>query len=422
MDWASGNHRDIIEVNAYDADGNPVPIVFTPGGGDTVVGNTITAEDILETPDDLGGSVLIEIAGPVATVEIIYSNGLGGTQAINVSDIHFEATPISGVDDSILGGAGDDLAYGGAGDDTVRGNAGSDTLFGGAGADLLAGGSGDDLLNAGGGDTVRGGSGDDLFVINTSELDGTGITIVGGESGETAGDTLDLTGVLVKGSIVYTNTDDDNGGLSGTATLIDGTVVTFSAIETVICFALGTQIATPRGERPIETLRRGDMVNTLDHGPRPIKWIGHKTVRATGALAPICFQRGSVGNNRDLFVSPQHRMLKSGYETQLHFGEEEVLAPARSLVDNLSISVAYGGMVTYYHMLFDDHEIVFANGTASESFHPGGFGLDTLHTPAREEVFSLFPRLRSDPNGFGPTSRPSLKPRDAKVFANISAA
>ena len=93
IDWASGNHQDVITVNAYDADGNPVTVTFTPAGNDTVSGNTITAGLTSESSADAAGSVLIEIAGPVAQIEIIYSNALTGTQGINVSDVHFETIP-----------------------------------------------------------------------------------------------------------------------------------------------------------------------------------------------------------------------------------------------------------------------------------------------------------------------------------------
>ena len=192
----------------------------------------------------------------------------------------------------------------------------------------------------------------------------------------------------------------------------------FDYRDNIICFTAGTAIQTPSGERRIESLKAGDLVLTLDHGPRPIRWIGHKTVRATGALAPIRFQKGSIGNTRDLLVSPQHRMLVGGYLTQLHFGETEVLAPAKSLVDELGVTVAYGGMVTYYHMLFDTHEIVLANGAPSESFFPGSHGLDTLNDPARDEIFRLFPKLRSDLGAFGPAGRVCLKATEARALVH----
>jgi len=220
VDWGSGNHRDILTVNALDANGNPVTVTFTPGGGQTVSGNIVTSANVATSEANLNGSVLVEIAGPVSQIEIIYSNGLAGTQAIFVSDLHFTAVAPDDGDDSISGGAGNDNIFGEAGDDTIDGGTGNDTLNGGAGndsltggigADQLFGGAGDDTLSAAQNDRVTGGDGDDYFILEDLGEAGAGtINIVGGEGGETGGDTLDLNGL--RSEITFTNTDDAVGG------------------------------------------------------------------------------------------------------------------------------------------------------------------------------------------------------------------
>ena len=187
--------------------------------------------------------------------------------------------------------------------------------------------------------------------------------------------------------------------------------------EAIICFSQGTMIRTPHGERRIEHLSEGDLVVTLDCGPQPIRWIGSRSVRATGTLAPVRFARGTIGNERDLFVSPQHRMLLSGFRARQVTGRDEVLAPALALVDNFRVSVAYGGMVTYHHMMFDRHQIVIANGAPSESFHPGGIGLDTIGARERESLFRVFPALRADAQTYG---RPSRHRIGMNEFRNIA--
>ena len=185
----------------------------------------------------------------------------------------------------------------------------------------------------------------------------------------------------------------------------------------IICFTRGTAILTPRGERRIETLQPGDQVLTVDRGPQVIRWIGRKTVRATGGLAPVRFTKGTLGNHRDLLVSPQHRVLCVGDLPRRLFNQSEVLAPARDLVDDFSVTIAYGGMVTYVHMLFDRHEVVIANGAPSESFFPGQNELGTLTEPSREELFAIFPQLRSDAGRYGPASRVCLTSQDARALA-----
>ena len=185
----------------------------------------------------------------------------------------------------------------------------------------------------------------------------------------------------------------------------------------IICFAKGTMIRTPHGERRVEHLEYGDLVLTKDHGPQPIRWAGSKTVRASGALAPVSIARGTIGNDRDLLVSPQHRLLIAGAATRRTGTAGEVLAPALALVDGYRISVAYGGMVSYHHLMFDQHEVVIANGAPSESFHPGGIGLDTLDAAAREGLFAKFPELRTGANSYSQPVRPCLSMSKAKLLA-----
>lgn len=188
------------------------------------------------------------------------------------------------------------------------------------------------------------------------------------------------------------------------------------ADDAIICFARGTMILTPRGERRIEHLSEGDLVVTLDNGPQPVRWIGHRSVPASGALAPVRFARGAIGNDRDLMVSPRHRMLIRGEAARRVAGNDDVLVPALALVDDFRVSVAYGGIASYYHMLFDRHQVIVANGAPSESFHPGGAALSTLNGGARESLFGIFPELRSDLGSYGAASRPCLDVREARAL------
>ena len=89
-----------------------------------------------------------------------------------------------------------------------------------------------------------------------------------------------------------------------------------SALQDFVCFTRGTLIKTDQGERPIEELAAGDMVLTMDHGYQPIRWIGSSKRAATGDLAPILIRKGALGNDRDLRVSPQHRMLLQGWQAE----------------------------------------------------------------------------------------------------------
>ncbi|MCK0138981.1 Hint domain-containing protein [Aliiroseovarius sp. F47248L] len=179
-------------------------------------------------------------------------------------------------------------------------------------------------------------------------------------------------------------------------------------------------ILTERGERPIQDLRPGDMVVTRDNGLQPIRWMGQKTVSGTGKLAPIQIAQGQFGNDKPLLVSPQHRMVYSGHEATLLFAQREVMVPAKHLLDGKGVVTKPMDQVTYFHMMFDRHEVVFANKAATESFHPGHEGLGAIEAAAREELFVLFPDLRADPRHYGDTARMVLKGYEARALPRVA--
>ena len=187
----------------------------------------------------------------------------------------------------------------------------------------------------------------------------------------------------------------------------------------IACFTRGSQIKTQSGEVAIEDLAVGDRVETLDHGLQPIRWIGSSKCQATGNMAPILIRKGALGNTRDLRVSPQHRMLLSGWHAEVLFGEREVLATAKSLVNDHSILREEGDEVEYFHMLFDTHEIVYAEGAPSESFHPGAEGWKALDKPTRNEILELFPQLANGNfDSYGPSARASLKYKEGSLLSH----
>lgn len=197
----------------------------------------------------------------------------------------------------------------------------------------------------------------------------------------------------------------------------DGTLLNFSEIENIMCFTPGTCIATPKGARDIASLKIGDFVVTRDHGLQPIRWIQSRTVPALDRFAPIRIRPGVVtGQQSDLLVSPQHRMLFQGYRAELLFGESEVFVAAKHLVDGRLVTQETGGYVTYIHMMFDEHEVVYAEGAATESFHPGSTSLSGVSDHARDELFALFPKLRSDIGCFGQTARRCLRRHEVNLL------
>jgi hypothetical protein len=199
------------------------------------------------------------------------------------------------------------------------------------------------------------------------------------------------------GSTTFSYTVEDPDGNT------DSAFVTFDANP--ICFVSGTMISTPRGLRPIEDLRSGDQVITRDDGVQTVRWAGLSYAVGRGKLAPVAFAPGSIGNDRTLLLSPQHRVLINDYRAELYFGAREVLVAAKHLVNERTITRQEADVIGYHHLLFDTHQVILGNDVWSESYHPGGYSLPGLDEAARAELFTLFPQLRSDPNGYGTAAR-----------------
>ncbi|ABD56598.1 Hint domain-containing protein [Jannaschia sp. CCS1] len=315
---------------------------------------------------------------------------------VSTNDTSIDPTDFinTGNDDTIEGGAGNDEIYGEEGNDVLDGGADNDTLFGGDGDDSVQGGAGQDSLIGGqGNDTLVGG--DDADWI----FGGSGDVIDGGEGGDD-NDTLFLgdDGAI----IVYDTVNPENG----TVTFSDGTTLTFQNIETVIpCFTPGCRVATARGTSKVEDLRVGDLIETHDNGLQAVRWIGAKTLTQIDLaraphLRPIRIRTGALGPgvpNRDMEVSPQHRMLIEGGQTELLFGEDQVLVRAKHLTHLPGVEVVKTcERVTYIHVMCDAHEVIRVDDAWTESFQPGDLVQDHEAREIFGDLLHAFPGLGTE--------------------------
>jgi hypothetical protein len=135
-----------------------------------------------------------------------------------------------------------------------------------------------------------------------------------------------------------------------------------------VSFSRGTHITMASGAQTrIEDLQVGDRVLTRDDGPQQVRWIGHSTVRATGAFAPILIKKGALNNAHDLIVSPDHRLFVYQRQDRIGAGQSEILVKARHLINGYTVFVHDAGYVDYFQILFDRHHIIYAEGIAAES-------------------------------------------------------
>lgn len=380
--------------------------------------------------------------------------------------------------DSIYGGDDNDTLEGGTGNDLLDGGIDDDRLDGGTGDDDLTGGHGDDtMIMSTGADTVAGGAGQDSYTadgaldeqirVNVADNgsgavaktdDGTTDTLTGVEhfvADETArDDAITFTDVVtdratiegldpgVTGVFSPTTGAPDvtfggpgeptladilgNPNLSGTVTITGGDEsgkignISFENFEVInfdiVCFARGTMILTADGELPVEELRPDMRVVTLDRGLQRLRWIGSRTVKAHGKFAPVHIKAGTFGLDRDLWVSQQHRVLLKTPMAELMFGESQVLAPAKGLVNDDCVRIVEGGEVEYFHLMFDGHELVYSNGIPTESFHPAQVGMGSFAEETRREIFDLLPELEMELESFGRVVRPSLSVRETRAL------
>ena len=442
VDTGAGNDTIKVGDGAYDIDAGT--------GDDRIIREAGTTADDANSVIDAGDGIDTYVAGSGLgadhTVDLAASRldhaGNDRGDLLNFENVALEnsAASVKGdskdntitargtQDNSLSGGDGNDSIDGGGGNDNLHGDAGRDTLIGGDGNDTLDGGQGDDQLTGGDGDDVFVYSGGhdtitDFNAGNTGPLD---------DDDTTNNDFIDLSGYYDK--IFDLRADyEDNGILDqsnfettdytynskfedGSLKFIGVQAQHFTYDNTgVVCFGKGTAIRTPRGDVLVEDLRVGDLVTTMDNGPQKIRWINTRSYDAGqmqkgSHLHPVLIKRGTFGAERDLLVSQQHGVLvgQSG----------DSFARAKHLADAAKgVRIAKGKKsVTYVHLMFDDHQVIFAENVPSESFYPGPMALTQMSKPHRAAFSKVLPALGTGRVSreevakiYGPTARVFLK-------------
>lgn len=196
--------------------------------------------------------------------------------------------------------------------------------------------------------------------------------------------------------------------------------------DSMVCFTQGCRILTAFGDLPVQDLRVGDLVHTVDNGLQPIRWIGSREVSRSRIdvadhLRPVIIRRDSFGPglpSNDIRVSQKHRIVLETPEITRAFGDGGIFAPASVLLSESTILLDPAPKDTrYIHLLFDEHQVIFADGIPSESFYPCPNGLMSLTPENRAEVFAIMPALADHPLRYGPCARPLLPPKLKQILA-----
>lgn len=192
--------------------------------------------------------------------------------------------------------------------------------------------------------------------------------------------------------------------------------------DEVVCFTPDCRIDTPRGPVPVTALRPGDMLMTADNGPQPLRWIGRSDIgglkRVAGDLHPVLIRKDAFGPGRparDIRVSPQHRFCLG--DAALLFHDEEMLAPAKGLVDGSRVVVDRSARpVSYVHLLLDRHELLFCDGVQTESFQPSFRTMAMMDPRTRSDLAQAI----GDRMAHYTAVRPALRPWEAPLLQRVS--
>lgn len=192
-----------------------------------------------------------------------------------------------------------------------------------------------------------------------------------------------------------------------------------------VCLTVDTQVLTDQGPRNAGALHAGDLVNTLDDGLQPIRWVGRQALDFRDQpllqkFCPIVIEPGALGDGMPetcLTVSPLHAILLCSPHAMLLFDEPEVFVAAKHLVNGTTIRVAQDcEEITYCHLLLDMHSVLTADGALVESLYLGDVAMSSIDAMARAEILALFPELRDRTNSGMMRARRLLREFEARVL------
>jgi hypothetical protein len=187
----------------------------------------------------------------------------------------------------------------------------------------------------------------------------------------------------------------------------------------VPCFTAGTLITTDQGDIAVEDLTPGMRVLSRDHGYVPLRAARAATIRKTvlrwnPSLCPVSIPAGVLGNTHTLTLSPAHRILVEGADVELVSGAAEALVPVHYFVGQAGIArLPTDRLVTYFHLLFDDHEVICSNGVWTESLFMGDLAHAAVRTVEDWKIAEGFDLASAKHSA---TARTVLRGFEAKVL------
>lgn len=182
----------------------------------------------------------------------------------------------------------------------------------------------------------------------------------------------------------------------------------------------GTEIDGYHCEIPVEDIRPGDVVQTLDDGYQTVLWAGSRFLSCCDGVSPIHFSAGSIGNTRPITVSAHHMFMLSHHAAERLFGVNEIFVEARHLVNGDDISYVPAASVEYFQLLFECHQVILVNGIPSASLYVNSRNLRCYDPDHRREWLAALPALHDVyMNQYGPTARLVLRRGDVRMLQKL---
>lgn len=173
-----------------------------------------------------------------------------------------------------------------------------------------------------------------------------------------------------------------------------------SALRPILGLAGPSNVRTPCGLRRIENVRPGDLIVTRDNGLQPVRMVWTRGVSAADAaadpsLAPVRLKRRAIGPmmpQQDLCLAGQHRILVPGYRLAEIPDDRSCLIAARDIAEASDEAFVDKSCaeVTFYNLVFEEHQVFAANGLPVESYLPSQASLRELDDDVSKDIAALF--------------------------------
>ncbi|MFW2588727.1 Hint domain-containing protein [Sagittula sp. SSi028] len=191
-----------------------------------------------------------------------------------------------------------------------------------------------------------------------------------------------------------------------------------------MCFVAGCNISTPGGGRPIEHIRAGDLVDTVDGRVEQVLWAGLSRIPFAEQMIntrkrPVRIGRGALGPQvpqKAVLISPQHRVLVRSRQVLRMLGSAEAFVPALSLTSLPGIRVMPPlPELEYLHLACARHSVLLVEGIGVESILPEP---STLQELGSAERVSVSEQMEWTPYSLRPGdhARPVLSMRKAETL------